>query len=421
MKAKTSVIQRGAWALLAVALWAGAISWSQGQPAAGATNPIALAAAQPEAPGPAGLTNQPGRLALGLDRVPWLRAPLFDVPLWQYLAMIIYVALAFVLAKLVDYVLGVQLKRWAARTKTQWDDLVIGLLRGPVKVVAFVILLHVGFEVFPWPRWVAGYLSKALLIVVALSLTYVALKLSDTLLGYWAQRAAERSGDRLLDQHLLPVLRIGARVFVVIVAVLLTTQNLGLNITSLIASLSIGGLALGLAAQDTLANLFGAVAVFMDRPFRVGDRIRIDTVDGTVESIGIRSTRVRSLDGFLVTIPNKTMGNAIITNITRRPSIKTEINIGLTYDTPTDKLKKALAILEEVYRKHPRTADLVVGFNRFADSALNIQVVHFWKGAEYKIYIADLQTLNIEIKERFAAEGIEFAFPSQMHYVKRLD
>ena len=356
----------------------------------------------------------------GLDKVPWLEHHVGGVPLWQYLVMIIYIVLAFLVAKLIDYVIGVRLKKWAEKTETKWDDILVTVLHGPTKVVCFVILLHVGFNVFPWPGWLANYLSKALLIVVACSLTYVALKLVDAILGYWKQRAAARGGDGALDEQLFPLLRTSMQVFVVIVGVLLTTQNLGVNITSLLASLSIGGLALGLAAQDTLANLFGAVSVFVDKPFRVGDRIKLDNVDGTVETIGLRSTRVRNLDGHLVTIPNKTMGNATITNITQRPNIKTEINFGLTYDTSLEKLNRALAILEEVYRAHPKTADLVVSFNKFADSALNILVVHHWRGTDQKAYLADMQKLNLIIKDRFERERIEFAFPSQMHYVKQV-
>lgn len=358
--------------------------------------------------------------SFGLDHLPWLTPRLLDVPLWQYLAMLVYILLAFLLSKLIDYVIGIRLKKWAAKTETQWDDILIKLLHGPIKVVAFVILLHIGFNVFPWPLWLAGYLSKGLVIIVACSLTYVALKLLDAFLDFWRQRSMARGADKLLDAQLLPVIRISLRVFVVIVALLLTSHNLGLNVTSLIASLSIGGLALGLAAQDTLANLFGAVSVFADRPFNVGDRIRLESVDGTVESIGIRSTRVRNGDGFLVTIPNKTMGNATITNVSRRPTIKTEMNFGLPYETSMEKLRRALTIMDEVYRGHPQTADLLISFNKFTDSALNVLVVHHWNGTAEKDYLAGLQKLNLAIKERFDQEGIEFAFPSQTHYVKQL-
>jgi MscS family membrane protein len=207
--------------------------------------------------------------------------------------------------------------------------------------------------------------------------------------------------------------------FIVVVAVLVTSQNLGLNITAMIASLSIGGLALGLAAQDTVANLFGAVAVYLDKPFKVGDWVRIDSISGSVESIGLRSTRLRNPDGHLITVPNKTMGNATITNVTLRPNIKTEMNIGITYDTPAEKVTRALEILKEVYGSHPMTQDLIVSFNRFGDSALNINVVHWWRTTDFRAYLAGMQELNLTVKKRFDAEKIEFAFPTQTLYVKR--
>lgn len=245
------------------------------------------------------------------------------------------------------------------------------------------------------------------------------IKFVDVLIEYWRVRAKARD-DRMINDQLFPVISKSLKTFVLVVAVLVTTQNLGLNITAMLASLSIGGLALGLAAQDTVANLFGAVAVFVDKPFRVGDRIKLDSIDGVVESIGLRSTRVRNLDGFLVTVPNKTMGNSTITNVTRRPHIKTEMNIGITYDTPAEKVQRALDLLNAIYGQHPMTHDVVVGFNKFADSALNLNVVHWWKStADYKAYVKGMQELNLEVKRQFDAEGIEFAFPTQTLYVKQ--
>ena len=161
------------------------------------------------------------------------------------------------------------------------------------------------------------------------------------------------------------------------------------------------------------------MAIFADKPFRVGDRIKLDTVDGQVETIGLRSTRVRSLDGHLITIPNKTMGSATITNVTARPNIKTEMNLSLTYDTPTAKVQRASALLEEIYRAHPLTSDVWISFNRFDASARNIYVVHWWNGVEPKAHLAGMQELNLEIKRRFEAEGIEFAFPTQTVHLRR--
>jgi MscS family membrane protein len=193
------------------------------------------------------------------------------------------------------------------------------------------------------------------------------------------------------------------------VAILVTASNIGINITAAITSLSIGGLAVGLAAQDTLANLFGAVAIFADKPFRVGDQIKLDAIEGTVETVGLRSTRVRNPDGHLVTIPNKTMGNAAITNITQRPNIKTVMNFALARNLPVDKVKRALEILGEIYRGNPMTQEAWISFNQFSGGNLSIMLVHWWKGTDYQRYLAGLQEMNLTVKERFDAEGIAFA------------
>lgn len=348
-------------------------------------------------------------LTFGLDRIEILRTvkPLGE-PLWKYIASLIYIFLAFYVAKVIDYITNVWLKKWTARTKTQFDDLLLELLRGPVKVVAFVILLHIGLNVFQWPPLAQTLFSKGLILIVAGSLTYLAIKIIDLLLDFWHRRAAH-DGDHKFNDQLFSVLRKSLNVFVIVVAVLVTAQNMGINITAVITSLSIGGLAVGLAAQDTLANLFGAVAVFADKPFQVGDQIKIDVAEGQVESVGLRSTRVRNPDGYLVTVPNKTMGNAAITNITRRAAIKTTLNFVLPQDTPSDKVKRAVQLLQEIYRSNPNTQDVSVGFNQFSGKNLNIQVVHWWKGTDNTKYLAGMQDMNLQVKDRFNTEGIILA------------
>jgi MscS family membrane protein len=358
-------------------------------------------------------------LTFGLDRIEFLdRNKVFDIPLWQFAASLIYIFLAFYISKFLDFLTRIWLKRWAERTATKFDDLVLDVLNGPIKIIAFVIFLRIGLEVFIWPPMVQTVLSKGFTIVIAWTLTYMALKFVDLVMGYWRQRA-KPEGDRGFEDQLFPVIRKSLKVFIIVVGVLVTLDNIGVNITAAIASLSIGGLAIGLAAQDTLANLFGAVAVFVDKPFRIGDVIKLADVEGTVESIGMRSTRVRNPDGFLVTVPNKTMGNATITNVTRRPTIKTVINFGLTYETTTGQLKRAVQILEEVYRSHPQTQDVLITFNNFADSSLNINVVHWWKGTDGRACAVGMQELNFKVKERFEAERLDFAFPSRTIYLKQ--
>lgn len=350
--------------------------------------------------------------------LPFLKWTLWENELWKYLFSLVYIFLAFYVSKLLDYLTRVWLKRWAQKTATKFDDLLLDLLNGPIKVVAFMIFLRIGLDVFAWPEMVQKILAKGFTIIVAVSLTYMVLKFIDLIMNYWRLRTAGQA-DQEFNHQLFPIIRKSFKVFIIVVASLVTLDNLGVNITAAIASLSIGGLAVGLAAQDTLANLFGAVAVFLDKPFRIGDRIQIDNVDGNVESIGLRSTRVRNLDGHLVTIPNKTMGNATIVNVAARERIKTIMNIGITYDTPVEKVKRALAIIREVYGSHPMTSELVTSFNKFEASALNILVVHHWKNSDFAASLAGLELMNLALKERFDAEKIEFAFPTQTLYVKQ--
>lgn len=358
-------------------------------------------------------------LSFGLEKVDAFKKPLLGRPIYQYIASIIYVILAYFAMLLVDFIFIKILKKITSKTKTEYDDLLVDLLRNPVKVIVMVIFLHIGLNVFDWPEWIENYLSKGLKLVVAWSITIMVIRSIDVLMRFIQEKSADK--ESAFDMHLFSVLRKSLKVILGIVAGLVTAQNLGLNITGLLASLSIGGLAIGLAAQDTLANLFGAVAIFLDRPFQVGERIKLDSYDGVVEKIGLRSTQIRNLDGHLISVPNKTISNATIVNISKRPNIRTVMDIGIIYETPPEKVKRATELLEEVYRSHPKTKDVLIGFNKFNDFSLNIMVVHWWNSVDYKEYLAGMQELNLEIMKRFKEEGIEFAYPTQLHYVKKVD
>jgi MscS family membrane protein len=365
------------------------------------------------------VTNRPSALiqdveklkpvTFDLDRFAPLREITFlGEPLWKYIASLIYVLLAFYAAKLIDLIARVWFKKVTSSKSAVLDEVLFDLLRGPIKVVVFVVLLNIGLNIFDWSARMRLYLSKGLILVVAASLTYLVIKVLDLFLNIWRQRHA-RDSEGKFDDQLFSVIRISLNTFVIVVAVLVTAQNMNIDITAAIASLSIGGLAVGLAAQDTLANLFGAVAVFVDKPFRVGDQIKLDGAEGTVEIVGLRSTRVRHPEGHLIAVPNKTMGSATISNITERANIKTVMNFALVRTLPTEKVKRALALLEEIYRHHPMTRETWVSFNQFAGPNLNIQVVHWWRGTDYQKYLEGMQEMNLAVKERFDAEGIAFA------------
>ncbi len=408
MKPSESTLSR---TLTAIACWGG--SGLAVLRAAEATGAVPTATNAPAtAPAP---SDAVGQL---LVRVSFLQNEVFGEPLWKYLAFLAYIGLAFLGAYLVNRLVAGRLRVLAARTATQYDDILLQVVQGPVKVITFVIVLNFGLRVFAWPAVVQDYLSKGLRVVVAWSLTFMVIKAMDVLLVFWRQRAGAAE-DVFFNRQLFPLVRRVGKYFILLIAALLTAQNLGIEITSLLAGLSIGGLAVGLAAQDTLANLFGAVALFMDKPCAVGDRIRVESFDGVVEEIGLRSTRLRNLDGHLVTIPNKTMANTVITNISKRPNIRTVMTIGITYDTPAEKVKLAADLITEVFKSHPMTADVWVSFNQFADFSLNFLVIHWWNSTDYKAYLAGMQEMNLTLKARFDAAGLSFAFPTRTLYVKQ--
>ncbi len=346
-------------------------------------------------------------LTFRLDDIEMLRDHSFlGEPLWRYAASAVYIFLAFYLSKLLDWVARVWLRR-VTRSQSRLKELLLGLLRGPIKVVLFVVLLDIGLNLFDWSPTAKLYFSKALVLVVAASLTYLTVKIVEVLLDLWRQRSAPEA-DQQFQRQLFSFLQKSLSGFVIVVGVLVTAQNLGVNITAAITSLSIGGLAVGLAAQDTLANLFGAVAVLVDKPFHVGDRIRVEANEGAVEAVGLRSTRLRTAEGFEIAVPNKTMGNASITNLTRRNSIRTTMKLALPQTLPGEKVRRAVALLREVYRADSNTQDVWVNFNEFDGGKLNILLIHWWKGTDYQKYLAGMEELNLAAKERLDAEGIGF-------------
>ena len=223
--------------------------------------------------------------------------------------------------------------------------------------------------------------------------------------------------ESTIDDILAPLVSKTLRVFIVIIGGILIIQNLtGVKIGPILASLGIGGIAVALAAKDSIANFFGTLTILFDKPFQVGERVIIDNYDGVVEDVGFRSTRIRTLTGHLVTIPNEKVVNSGLENVGRRPHIRWRTDITITYDTPPAKVEKAVLIIREILENHegmhpdfpPR-----VFFNGFNDWSLNISVFAWYHPAEYWDMQKWQQKTCLEILRRFNDEGIEFAFPSR--------
>ncbi len=349
--------------------------------------------------------------AFGLDGIEVLQRPVGGHPLWQYVAAVIWVALAFGVAALVDYLLAGGVRRLAQRSKTELPKRLLDAVRGPVKLAVVLGILDAGVRTLPWPEWVQNSLSVLFTIAVAATVTYLAVRLVDLVAVYFHGRTAP--SDTELAKLLVPVLTRMVKLFVIGIGALTAAQYLGLPVTSVIAGLGIGGVAVALAAQSTLANVFGTISILMDRPFHVGDQVQVDKYEGAVAMIGLRSTRVRTLEGHVVTIPNKIMADSAITNISLRPAIRQRMTISLTYDTSAARMQEAVALLREIFLKHPLTQDAWVYWKGYTASSLEIAVVYWCRSTVYREFLQAVEELNVEIKRGLDGAGLRFAFPTQ--------
>ena len=203
------------------------------------------------------------------------------------------------------------------------------------------------------------------------------------------------------------------------VAVLLALDQLGFDVTALVAGLGIGSVALALAVQSILGDLFACAAIALDKPFVVGDFIVVDGLRGTVENVGLKTTRVRSLDGELLVFSNADLLKSRIRNFKRMRERRVQFALGITYTTPADKLRRLPAWLRETVLSQPRTRFDRAHFKEYGDSALVFEVVYYVLEADYNLYMDVQQSLNMAIHERFAAEGVDFAFPTRTVFLRR--
>ncbi|MBF0244344.1 MAG: mechanosensitive ion channel family protein [Planctomycetes bacterium] len=347
-----------------------------------------------------------------------LERPIGGAELWKYLATMGGVFIALSTTRVVGRILSALQKRDQANDykRILWKS-----AAGPVAAVITVLGIYASSHHLIHALWTEalGNIRKGVFAVAAGAIfwfLYRAVELFDLI----ARRIAMRE-DNSLDAGIIDIGRKTLRVFLVIVAVIFIGQTiLDLNITALVAGAGVAGLAVAFAAQDSIANVFGTVMLLIDKPFKVGDRVVVNDADGAVEEIGFRSTRIRTLEGHLVSIPNKEVANIKIQNIGRRPHIRRLTNLTITYDTPLHKVERALEIVRAILKDHegfhpdfpPR-----VFFNDFNDCSLNILVIAWYHPPDYWSYLTWCERTNLEIMRQFESEGIEFAFPTTTTYL----
>jgi MscS family membrane protein len=351
----------------------------------------------------------------------WSNALVYEVmgtPVWAYAALV-----ATFLGTYTGYRIFVGLleSRWLLPLSEEHPELyrsIIGLVRNPLRLLQLTVAVGIGLHYFELPDAIDSVASRLLLALLTATVAFVLVKLVDVFIAFLRPRVAE--SESRLDDQLLPLLSGALKAFILVMVTVLILQNSGYNISGLLAGLGLGGLAVALALQPTLANVFAAVTIFLDRPFQIGDGVRVAGVAGSVEGIGLRSTRLRTSEGTLVTIPNSAVVSGHIDNLQVRPTRRTNFTIGVTYDTSSDKLVRAIEILRNIMEQHPGTESSRAHFKSYGESALILDVAHWCRYLDYSEYLACIEEINFEIKRRFEDEGIEIAYPTQtVHLLKK--
>ena len=309
--------------------------------------------------------------------------------------------------------------------KAEFDS----LLKKPLYYFLLLLIFYFAFNILSFPEsWglvdsselgLKMIISKSFSFLLIVTIFWTILQ-SVEYLGLRLQFRAEQTESKVDDQLIPFAIEIG-KVLVVIFSIVVILANVfDQNITALAAGLGVGGVAVALASKESLENLLGSFTIFLDKPFQVGDVIKIGTITGLVEKVGFRSTRIRTFDKSLVTVPNKNLVIAELDNLSLKPVRKVKIDIGLTYDTSVDQIKEIVNDIQKIIDEHPKTnQDGKVRFLNFGASSLDIMVLYFVNGIDWGILIDTQQEINFKIIEIVKKHGSDFAFPTTSVFLEK--
>jgi len=319
----------------------------------------------------------------------------------------------FVATKIVYWILSNILRKLSAKTRTNLDDVLIDKLENPIRYSILIFGYWVAIHYIKFDnKFVLNVLEGIASIGTVLTLTSIVSRVFDAIVTEVVQPIIEKS-EGGTDNYILPIISKAVKGVIWTFGVIIGLDNIGFDITAMIAGLGIGGLALALAAQDSVKNIFAGIMIFLDKPFKIQDRIQIQGFDGIVEEVGLRSTRIRTLEGRVVTIPNSTFTDNSVVNVTSQPALKVLLNLGLTYDTNQEGMQKGVDILRQIVADNSAIleGDCSAGFKDFGDFALGILFIYYVKPEAH--WLDSQNTISKEVLTRFTDAGLDFAFPTQ--------
>ena len=322
----------------------------------------------------------------------------------------------FLFAGIVRFITGKQLNRLVRRTEAPIWSILLAVVRRTKWLFIFIIALFIGSLLLEMP-------GKPHHVVNAI--TIIALLIQA---GLWASKALQVAMEHYRKEQLekdpasvttLNVLNFIGKVILWAIILLLVLDNLGVNITALVAGLGVGGIAVALAVQTVLSDLFASLSIVLDKPFVVGDFLMVGDLLGSVEHVGLKTTRLHSLSGEQLVFSNSDLLNSRIRNFGRMYERRVPFDIGVTYQTPRDKLAKIPVIIREAVEKQDKTRFDRSHFKKYGDFSLVFESVYYVLGPDYNQFMDIQQAINLYIHECFEREGIEFAYPTQTVFVQK--
>lgn len=330
----------------------------------------------------------------------------------HYVIAALFLVGSYLLRRAVTTVIFGFLRRLAARTASTLDDKLFTALEAPVAAFIAIVGAVAALKVLKFSEQADAVFGYASTVAFSLVLFWFFLRAFNTVLDHVHELAR---GRQLGIAAFMPWIKKSLITVFVVFGLLMIAQSLGADVKAFLAGLGLGGLAFALAAQDTIANLFGSVVVAIDQPFKIGEAVQIGGNIGVVEDIGLRSTKIRTLDKSLVIIPNKTVAAEAITNLSRFTQRRVAQTLGLTYDTTPEQMEGIVADLRRLIAEDPGVDknSVVVSFNNYGASSLDILVVYLTVSPDFVEHLKVRERLNLVFMRAVAARGLSFAFPTQ--------
>ncbi len=342
---------------------------------------------------------------------------LFQVALWKWLGLLLGLTVSRFFIRYILTFLEKYLNQWIAKTQTTWDDHVLEALRPSNKWLLACLFWFLWIHLFNVQGSTLTFLLFLIKVVLCLAILTAFYRLTDIIVDFSVQWM--NKSQSLISQQMAHTLKRALKILVVVFGILVALQNLGINVVSVMAGLGLGGLAFALAAKDMCSHFFGSIMIFLDQPFQVGDWVIIGSVEGTVEDIGFRSTRIRTFYDSLVVIPNGDLSTMNIDNMGRRKMRRMKAFYSVTYDTPSHKIEAFIEGIKDIIRQHPYTnkEKLHVVFQSYKESSLDVMLYCFLEVPSWGQELIVNQEIHLAILKLAEKLTIDFAFPTRTLHI----